>query len=269
MSLSVKYLIITFLFPVLFVSCNSSATKKEFCNDNGQKVVQEWYNDKQIKSNITYLNKSGKDYVSVIYNREGRMIDSATYKNEVLTGLRKYYDAGSGLTHFENNKNGVPDGVMKAVYDNGVTSFEGYMLNGSKVGEWVFHYQDGRVITYEFYDSSGNIKYFRKYDDAGAAEKVTGSGIIELLLNINKSDTATFVKAGTTLASPPGCHTELTIINDGKTAVDAYHITKPKAEFVIPAATTGENKLNFKLTIKDKKSGKTEEYSLDKTINVN
>lgn len=266
MNFSVKYLIPVFLF---LVSCGDSVTKKEFCNDNGQQVVQEWYNDKQIKSNITYLDKSGKNFVSVIYNREGRMIDSATYKSEVLSGLRKYYDAGSGLTHFENFKNGVPDGVMKAVFDNGVTSFSGFMRNGSKVGEWVFHYRDGRPITYEFYDSSGNIKYFRKYNDDGTAEKVKGEGIIDIVLNLDKSDTATFIKAGTTLTAPPGCITKLTIINDGITAVDSYHITKPDAEFVFPAAKTGKSKLNFKLTIKDKKSGKTEEYSLEKTINVN
>jgi hypothetical protein len=269
MNISVKYLIVTFLFPVFFVSCGDSVTKKEFCNDDGQQVVQEWYNDKQIKSNITYLDKSGKSYVSVKYNKEGRMIDSVTYKNDVITGPRKYYDAGSGLTHIENYKNGVPDGVMKAVFDNGVTNFEGYMVNGSKAGEWIFHYRDGRPITYEFYDLSGNIKYFRKYDDGGAAGKVTGSGIIDISLSVDKTDTTTFIKARTTLASPPGCTTELTIKNNGTKVVDTYHITKPQTEFVIPSSANGENRLSFVLTIKDEKSGETEQYSLDKTINAN
>ena len=197
------------------------------------------------------------------------MIDSATYKNDVITGLRKYYDAGSGLTHIETYKNGVPNGVMKAVFDNGVTNFEGYMLNGSKAGEWIFHYQDGRPITYEFYDLSGNIKYFRKYDDGGAAEKVTGSGIIDISLSIDKTDTTIFIKARATLASPPGCTTGLTIKNNDTKVVDSYHITKSKTKFVIPAANSGENRLGFRLTIKDEKTGETEEYSLDKTINVN
>ena len=54
MSFSAKYLIPVFLF---LVSCGDSVTKREFCNDDGQQVVQEWYNDKQIKSNITYLDR--------------------------------------------------------------------------------------------------------------------------------------------------------------------------------------------------------------------
>ncbi len=225
MSVTVKYLIAIFLIGFVFVSCNSPVKKKEFCNDNGQQVVQEWYNDKQIKSSITYLDKSGKSYVSVSYNREGRMIDSSTYKNDVITGLHKYYDAASGLTHVETYKNGVLNGVMKAFFDNGVTNFEGYMLNGSKVGEWKFHYKDGRSITYEFYDSSGNIKYFRKYDDAGAAGKVKGEGIIDVLLTPYKQDTALFIKARVTAATPPGCTTGLTVVENGTTVVDSYRVT--------------------------------------------
>lgn len=269
MSFSAKYLILVFLFPVFLVSCGDSETKKEFCNDNGQQVVQEWFNDKQIKSNITYLDKSGKSYISISYNKSGRMIDSATYINGIITDQHKYYDSGSGLTHVENYKNGVLNGVMNAVFDNGVTSFEGYMLNGSKVGEWKFHYKDGRQITYEFYDSAGNIKYFRKYDDSGAPEKISGSGLIDVLLNVNKSDTNTYVEANVAVASPPDCTTELTILEDRKTTVvDSYNITKPNVKFIFPIGKTGNINFIFNLRIVDSKGNNPEEYSVDKTVKV-
>ncbi len=254
---------------MMSISCKRDVIKKEFCNDNGQQVVQEWFNDKQIKSNITYLDKSGKNYISMSYNKSGRMIDSATYINDIITDQHKYYDSGSGLTHIENFKNGVLNGVMNAVFDNGVTSFEGYMLNGSKVGEWKFHYKDGRLITYEFYDSSGNIKYFRKYDDSGTPEKISGSGLIDVLLNVNKPDTNTYVEANVTMASPPGCTTELTVLEDGKiTIVDSYNITKPNVKFIFPIGKTGNISFIFNLRIIDSKGNNPEEYSVDKIVKV-
>ncbi len=265
---SFKNATIAFLFIFVFFSCGNSVIKKEFCNSEGQQVVQEWFNDNQIKSSIIYFDKSGENYVSVSYNIQGRMIDSAVYKNGHPEGVHKYFDANSGLTHIETYKNGMLTGISKAIYDNGVTSFQGYMKNNNKAGEWIFHYRDGRPITYEFYDSSGKIKYFKKYDDSGNTEKVTGSGIIDVVLNTEKTDANTLIKANVTVASPSGSKTGLSVSKDGTTIVNSYNLKKPVIQFVFPEDKKGEKIYNFILTMKDEKNGKTEEYSVKKTIIV-
>ena len=73
---------------------------------------------------------------------------------------------------------------IKLHLHTGVTGFEGFRKNNLMVGEWKFHFSNGHPITYEYYDSLGAMKYFRKYDDDGNVLKVNGLGMIQI-----KSDT--------------------------------------------------------------------------------
>jgi len=267
-----KHLVCLIILTTFFISCRSGYKKKEFYNDDGKLVIQEWYDKSSLKSSITFLDNTHNDYIYVSYYEDGRLMDSAKYINDTIDGLRKFYEVDPELMHFENYENGLLNGFHKAIYSNWITSFEGYRLNGYKVGEWKFHHSDGRPITYEYYDSTGKIKYFRKYDEEGETVKVSGSGLISIYpenKSIRVSDTLRgFVEA----AIPPACKVILSIEEafDGQNP-DNFLITElknPKIEWNRKFGSAGMKELIFKIHIKDLKSGKEEEYIAEQKINV-
>ena len=257
-----RFIVVLIVLPAFLISCQSGNKKEEFYDDNGQLVIREWYNKTSLKSRTTYLNEEKYDYVFVAYFEDGRLKDSARFINNLISGERKFYESDLGLMHYENYKDGLYNGYHKAIYDNGVSSFEGYRLNGFKVGEWGFHYPDGRPITYEYYDSTGEIRYFRKYDNKGTSLKTEGSGIIKIYpekLSIRVSDT---IRGIAEVASPPNSEIELSII-EVTSSYNSHEFFKtevkyPKVYWSRKFKNPGQKKLNFMLKIKDLKSGKVE-----------
>ncbi|NOX47936.1 MAG: hypothetical protein GXO89_13255 [Chlorobi bacterium] len=254
----ILFLLSVFVLFSLF-SCNQKNPTKEFQNDKGQLIIQEWYSLDKLKSETTYLKSDKSDFVYVAYNKDGRMIDSGRYVNDTITGFHKFYEDKTKLTHFENYKNGLLNGPHKAVYTGGVTSFEGYHKDGLSVGEWKFHYPDGRMITYEYYDSTGRVKYFRKYDDESNTVKITGNGIIGVFISKSLADTLLGVAE---VAVPDNCTTHLKITGNGKVVFE-NNVSQPRVPFSIVNANTN---LNFQLIITENKTGKEEKYSFEKTI---
>ena len=254
-------LLVVFI-SVFILSCNQENSKKEFQNDKGQLISQEWYSLDKLKSETTYLKSDKSEYVYVAYNRDGRMIDSGRYVNDTITGFHKFYEDKTKLTHFENYKNGLLNGPHKAVYGGGVTSFEGYEKDGFPVGQWKFHYADGRMITYEYYDSTGRVKYFRKYDDKGNTVKIKGNGIISLHLGESVQDT---IFGLAEIAVPDGCETLLKISIDNNTVFEKK-ATQARLPFYFNKSEKGNTIADFQLMITESKSGKNENYSLKKTM---
>ncbi len=247
---------------VLLYSCNSGSDKKEFKNGKGQLVVQEWYSVDKLKSETTYLNSEKSDYVYVAYNENGRIIDSGRYVNDTITGFHKFFEDKTNLMHFERYENGFLNGKHKAVYSGGATSFEGYRKDGFLVGEWKFHYPDGRMITYEYYDSSGRVKYFRKYDDKGTTVKIKGNGIISVHFE-NQDSVSQTIMGIAEVAIPDGCKTSLKIINSRNTVFEKQ-VTQPRVPFSLNTGKDNIDKLTFQLSIVENKTGKEETYSLEK-----
>ena len=242
---------------VLLYSCNSGSDKKEFKNGKGQLVVQEWYSVDKLKSETTYLNSEKSDYVYVAYNENGRIIDSGRYVNDTITGFHKFFEDKTNLMHFESYENGFLNGKHKAVYSGGATSFEGYRKDGFMVGEWKFHYPDGRMITYEYYDSSGRVKYFRKYDDEGTTVKITGNGIIGIFTLKSQTDT---IKGVVEVAVPDNCKSHLKITGNENTIFE-NDVSQPRVSF---SFVDKETILDFQLIITENKTGKEEKYSFEK-----
>jgi len=263
--------LLSFLLVFILFACQPSYKQTEMINDKGQKVLQEWYAEGILKSIRLYLNEEKNDYVFVSWYEEGDMKDSARYINDVVTGLRKHFDAALGLMHFENYENGILNGIHKAVYKNGVTSYEGNRRNGLQTGEWKFHYPDGRPITYEYYDWEGSLLYFRKYDEDGIAIKSTGNPIIEI------SQQSIPIKAGDTIngiidiAVPLNCIISLSILDS---------LAKPDKPLVIENIQSvsndwywsfskrGKHKLWFVVNIRDKKSNESKESKVSRDFSV-
>jgi len=272
MKLLFKYLIFLFTgIQVLFSSCRNNQIEESF-DSEGKLVIKEWYNENDIKSTTTYFNEEKTDYLFVTWLEDGQLMDSARYINDTIEGLRKVYDADAGLMHYETYQNGHLDGMHKAVYDNGVTSFEGFWKNYVKVGEWKFHFPEGKPITYEFYDSTGRLKYFRKYDEDGTVLKVEGSGLISVQAIKSVVNPGEFVSGKIEAAVPPGCKTELNIVEilngEGSNSLMRIGLSDPVKDWKLRFGAPGRKELEFTIKITDQLTGKEEISSTKLDIQV-
>lgn len=259
--------IFLFIVLVFFYGCNSS-TKKEYRNDKNQLVIEEWFNDNQLKSRIVYLNEEKTDYSSVEYLDNGHIKDSSTYKNNLIQGTHKVYDISNDLLHTETYRDGLLHGPHKAVYSSGVASFIGYQLNGNKVGEWKFSYPDGNPITYEFYDSTGRLKYFLKYEKDGQHLQSEGSGIIHVS-DIKKTDDNFSIDV--LAAIPTNCNSILKILIPSEE--QEFEIFNQELETIrntipINSENLNNNELQIELSIIDNKTNKVESFVINKNVSI-
>ncbi len=248
-----------FSIVIIFViSACSSIEKKEYTNQQGQRVVEEWFTNSALKSKTIFYSSDSSDYVFCSYHENGELEDSARYLNQQVEGLRIFNDQSSGLIHTETYANGIMNGAHKAVYKNNITSFEGYWLNGNKVGEWQFHYPDGRPITYEFYDSVGRVLYFRKYDDVGEVHDVKGSAIIGINARTDLKPDAAIMNF--IVANPPGAVITLKVMDENSTELCSKKVDAVYTNCSFILSETGNKKVNILLNIMDIKSGHEEKH---------
>jgi hypothetical protein len=266
-------LITLVLLPALFVvSCKSAYKQSETVNENGQKQIHEWYSDGILKSTLTYLNADQTEYFYVSWYEGGALMDSARYINDKVEGLRKYYDEATGLLHLEEYSNGVMNGMHKAVYKNGATSFEGQRRNGLQIGEWIFHYPDGRPITYEYYDLDGKLLYFRKYNEEGKAIKSSGNPVLEIYHPELPISVGNPMKGTIDLVLPVNATASIQIIdsiNNPAKPLLIENVISGSNNFIWTFNEPGKQKLWFIVNLKDEKSGVVEtsrtamEYSVE------
>ncbi len=265
--------VISFLSLLFLVySCSSETPEIKSHNKNGNLVITKMNDEDHAESIKTYLDKTEKSYLLLLYSPEGKLLDSATYVNDTLNGMRKFFEESTGLWHVENYHNGMLEGIDKAFYSDGIRSFEGYRKNNQKVGEWKFRYANGNPITYEFYDSTGKLKYFRKYDEEGDLMKQSGSAIIGVFpedstISVNAKYTVTIVAA-----KPFDCGTRLSITlirqdNPDKIMFDS-DVSEPSVHWKTKFSEPGEKVLRFTVRIRDLKSGKEENASVTKKVRV-
>lgn len=256
---------------ILFLGCQHN-TIEEFTDKDGNKVIREWYNKSQIKSIKTFTNPEQTNYRFMAFYRDGLLMDSSIFVEGRINGLRKYYEANSGLLHLENYKNGLLNGPQKAVFSSGISSFEGYRKDNNKVGEWQFYYPNGNLITYEFYDSTGRLKYFKKYDKDGSVLKTDGSGLIDVLAKNTTTNLHEPIRGYAVVALPKGYSLRLTI-SDISSGVNPHpffekQITETQINWETVFETPGEKKLLFTLIITEDHTGKEELSTFEKLITV-
>lgn len=258
------------LILFMLVSCRNYSTKQY--NESGNLVINEWYSRNHLKSSKTFLDKSFKNYIYVSYYSDGKMQDSAMYMNDTVEGLRKYYEDGPGLMHSEYYKHGIMNGPHKAEYNSGITSFEGFRKNNLMVGEWKFHFLNGYPITYEYYDSAGSMKYFRKYDDSGNVMMTEGSALIQVLPERLTVQSNTILRGIIEAAMPPETKTMLNIEEvdnlSRSNRKESLVLNKPKSPWEWTFKDSGIRSLRFTITITDRKTGKQETNFDEKTFTV-
>lgn len=247
-------------FLIVILSACTSIQKKEFLTSDGYNVIQEWYNKSTLKSQTTFLSQDSSEYIFVSYSEDGKLMDSCRYKNNIADGLRKYYDKSAGLMHFEYYANGFLNGPNMALYQDGVSNYEGYLVNENKAGEWKFHYPDGRLITYEFYDSTGKVLYFRRYNELGAFSSCKGNPIIGATMTRSESSRDTY-RMQFVVSNPPGCKIRLIVAGTNLTTYSDRQVDNVNIEFPLILAKEGNIELDIQMEIIDNQSGHTEKYS--------
>lgn len=258
------------MFMLLFAGCQQN-TIEEFTDKDGNLVIREWYNESQIKAIKTFTNPEHTNYRYMVFYRDGILKDSAVFVNGKVTGVRKYYEASSGLLHLENYKNGLLNGPQKAVFSSGISSFEGFRKDNNKVGEWKFYHPNGKIITYEFYDTTGKLKYFRKFDQDGQTLKTDGAGLIDIGLQKNNFKLNAPVSGFALVAMPDGCSVSLKIEDMSSvnaTTLYEKQVDKSHVQWEIKFDKPGEKKLKFTLQLTDDKTGEEELSVLEQLVNV-
>jgi hypothetical protein len=260
-----------FIASFLMMSCRNRTTEET--DPFGNRVIKEWYSRDRLKSSKTFLNSNPQDYIYVLYSSKGYLKDSARYINDTIEGMRKFYEEETSLLHIEHYHHGILNGTHKASFNTGIASFEGFRKNNLKVGEWKFQFENGMPITYEFYDSAGVMKYFRKYNEKGDVEKIDGSGLITLKSYQSDILVSESLNGFVEAAIPPGCKTQLTVedISNGQAAESLLELVleKPKSVWKVKFSNPGKKTLQFTLKIADIKTSKEEVNKAELTILVN
>jgi hypothetical protein len=142
--------------------------------------------------------------VVVLTNADGLMVDSATYIDGKIDGLRIKIDESDSIHYFHQYTLGVLDGEQFGFYPNTRPYFTGIRRAGIQVGEWVFYHPNGVTGSYEYYDEAGIRLYLRKYDDKGKVTTSVGKGIFSFERVAQDSTFATGeYRAEITCAHPP------------------------------------------------------------------
>ncbi|MCD4747531.1 MAG: hypothetical protein K8R58_14645 [Bacteroidales bacterium] len=259
-----NYLLIIILcsLAILF-ACNNNSIEKEFYNEKSQLVKQEFYSNGNLKSSLTIIDKNKSEYLYIKYYDDGKIEDSAYYINDTISGLRKFYEKDLDLTHTEYYKNGLLNGIDKAVYSSGIYSYKGQRLNNLKVGEWKFYFPDGNLITYEYFNDYGKIKYLRKYNEDGELLKSIGTGIVQIIVPQDSVFVGDTINTTIELVKPPNCEVNLSINNfdNNNNFINhkEYSVKESKILLRFTFETPGTYIKEAIWKIKDLKTGKIEQ----------
>jgi hypothetical protein len=266
-----KSLFLIFLLLTLLAGCRQK-TSSQLTTQSGDLVLEEYYSNGQLKSSKLFYNEAQSDYLYTAYYENGDLMDSVTFYNNVPEGKRIFFEQATGLKHIEYYENGLLEGINMGIYENGVKNYEGFRKAGQKAGEWIFRNPEGVSLTYEFFDSTGRLVYFRKYDERGNYQKSNGAVLIHAYLTENHIQPDDSVHAVITAAVPPGCESKLTILMDGDQTDEETIISEilkaPRNGFEFHVGEPGDYKVLFHLVVTDMSSGKAEESKVEKKITV-
>jgi hypothetical protein len=266
-----KSLFLIFLLLTLLAGCRQK-TSTQLTTHSGELVLEEYYSNGKLKSTKLFYNEAQSDYLFTAYYENGDLMDSVTYYNNVPEGKRIFFEQATGLKHIEYYENGLLEGINMGIYENGVKNYEGFRKAGQKAGEWIFRNPEGVSLTYEFFDSTGRLVYFRKYDERGNFQKSNGALLIHTYLTENLIQPGDSIHAGITAAVPRGCESKLTISIDGDQTDEETMLTEilqtPRNSFTFYVREPGDYKVIFHLVITDLSTGKAEESTIEKKITV-
>lgn len=255
---------------LVFTGC-VDGDRKSYKNNKGQQVEELYYRSGGLKSRTIYLHEN-TEYIYIEYYDDQVLKDSLHVKDGKTEGERIFFDQSGDLKHTEHYLNGLLDGTHMAEYSNGIRSFEGFRKNGLMVGEWIFHYPDGRPITYEFYDSTGHVKYLEKFGITGEMRSIEGNGLIDSKLNLLEAASGDTLFGEALTILPPASTVTLDVFAykeaDRKIELYSNKTNHLLSRFPVIINEAGIYTVDFNLTIIENNSGKSQTYLQSYTLNL-
>jgi antitoxin component YwqK of YwqJK toxin-antitoxin module len=158
------------IFIMLTISCK-------------EKIHYEYYENGNIKETQISLNKennSNKEYIIMRYKENGALIDSFYTINGEINGIKKTSNNKDSVIEYSEFKNNILNGNMIAYFPNGKVRYQGKMLNGKRVGTWLYYYKNGNISAFQQFMRPDSTLFYRKYYDNGEIAQTIGKGIVRM-----------------------------------------------------------------------------------------
>jgi len=114
--------------------------------------------------------KSG-EYQRLIDNK---LVESASYQNDTLHGIRTLYTSTGQKEIEEHYEGGLYHGPYHTFYETGSRKIEGQYLNGTMEGEWKKYYESGQLMESVTMHENNENGPFVEYWESGSL-KAEGS----------------------------------------------------------------------------------------------
>ncbi len=101
------------------------------------------------------------------FDRNGKLIEVANYKDDYLDGLRTLYYPDGAKQYEETHVAGKFDGPYRAFYPGGQLQLEGQYVADLGVGTWTGYYADGQKKEEVTMDGNASDGPFREYHPNG------------------------------------------------------------------------------------------------------
>ena len=146
---------ICWIVLVLLIGCSPKTKTMEVLSEDGMFL-------ERFEQNTQTQKKEG---VFELFSAKGELLETATYKEGQLHGIRKlYYENGQTQT-IEQYEHGSFKGLFQTFYTNGQLEIEGVYTNGMMNGDWKRYYDTGElmeIVTFVENEENGPFREFFK-----------------------------------------------------------------------------------------------------------
>ncbi len=151
---------------LLLFACQGDYEKIEVANEDG-------YVEKYRRHRETFA----REGLYEKYSPDGTLLETATYNNDTLNGIRIIYYPAGDTNIVEQYVNGIFDGPYAIHYEEGGLLQQGQFIDNVMTGKWVNYYPNGQLMEqvvfadnlengpFTEYHSNGKVKAEGAYRD--------------------------------------------------------------------------------------------------------
>lgn len=175
------------------------------CSGNSKENIISTYPSGEVKIKRIYPDQSDTiKYIQLVYLEDGRLADSGMIVNGKLEGQRKIYEAEEKKIYITNYANGIESGATSCFYESGILYYQGQIFNGNEIGSYYFYEEDGSLLEYDYYITSG-VAYRWEFDDDGNYVRSLGSALVQYRTEMDSAKIGSIFPIEIDLAVPEGC----------------------------------------------------------------
>lgn len=213
-------------------------------------------NNHEIKCYENENNKTCLEY------KNHQLIDSVTYVNGKVEGIRKSVDYGDSIIAINTYLEGRLNGISKGFYLNGRNYYSGLYQNDNKIGEWYQWKKNEEIERYDYYNLNGQRLFL--VINSNKSYKVTGNPIIHVHFFIDNDSLETSVL----VANPSKISSNRIFVGEidslGKPRnVLIYNITNSSPAIIEKRLYNNKNKMRIFYELKLNKSDNSFNFKKD------